>query len=971
MNQASTINNRAIDDYVDSLQKESRKIGNEAMDKRDDFVAKRNDYQFINDKRYLRHDIDQEDFLQSTEMKNSDYKSKWASSQTNIREESEEKSSEDDDLSVYDVTFSDDDELPIFADEECKRLHKLTKQMERESDEAINAVKENKDRISIMHEHLHNVRQEIDQTNGLVAAKNNEISTEKHLIALGERERAVMISDIKTTYVTIDSEKERLRSIQNQIHVLTDEREKLKLDLNWNQEELEQWATAAAKKESDTLALQKYTRADEVMIKELTLKLENMTKKSVEKKAQLENEITETYTKQLEVDRLVKSFRSQHEERRLLVQQWQETVNAMKDRDRDINELSSKYAGFQQTLNKQLTNIAHKKESLIVSKSDNELLIQEIDATERMVQSKRQERHIAHDNLQGFQDEMDALKLENIASSSSLEQKKMILQVLETEADGKVHQLDTFESRFNDIKASLEKEANITVSHENVNLHTEERLKEREKDLKMKEQLIQTLKHQMFKDSQVVAQLRQKESDLISEIRSTQATAKNLLTKCKQLEKERSKQQELLYNAEFQLQQMERKVARGLGERSDEEKKQLQLQVDDLEVEHRRRKDRQATLLQQDKKLQQELQKWQRKREHCEIDQRELSEAIVDVELEITACELNLKKLIVEKEEEMVSHDLVRLEVRRLRDILRNKIEEVIELENYREKIFNEMLVKKGEKNIQKEVQIAQLRVCEDERHKSAVELGQRKIASEKMQLKYEALTKAHGNDTDGEEENSPVYHLISAAQRRAELQREGDLLDAEIYKREKELRAMEKTLSHLRERNTDFRSSFSKVDKKSKNYKVLVVLEEQVKSSEKALLEAKKECQLSKRRYDGYRKKMENNRQSLQLLTEENDSLEETKLRLNIELKKFTDNIEKGRTNITQQRKVHKQRDYPNITLKANQESIQELLFRAEIEESHSAQVIDMLVEIGREFPDMCHSIMESLSQERIEVRF
>ena len=67
----------------------------------------------------------------------------------------------------------------------------------------------------------------------------------------------------------------------------------------------------------------------------------------------------------------------------------------------------------------------------------------------------------------------------------------------------------------------------------------------------------------------------------------------------------------------------------------------------------------------------------------------------------------------------------------------------------------------------------------------------------------------------------------------------------------------------------------------------------------------------------------------------------------------------------------MHRQRDYPTIPLKANQESIQELLFRAEIEESHSTQVIDMLVEIGQEFPDMCHSIMESLSQERIEVRF
>ena len=369
------------------------------------------------------------------------------------------------------------------------------------------------------------------------------------------------------------------------------------------------------------------------------------------------------------------------------------------------------------------------------------------------------------------------------------------------------------------------------------------------------------------------------------------------------MEKERSRQQELLYNAEFQLQQMERKVARGLGERSDEEKKQLQLQVDNLEVDHRRHKDKQTTLLQQNNKLQQELQKWQRKREHCEIDQRGLSEAIVDVELEITACELNLKKLVAEKEEDMVSHDLVRLEVRRLRDILRNKIEEVIQLENKRENLFNEMLVKKEEKHIQKDVQIAQLRVCEDERHKSAVELGQRRIASEKMQLKYEALVKAHGNDRNDEEENSPVYHLISAAQQRAELQREGDLLDAEIYKREKELRAMEKTLSHLREHNTDFRSSFSKVDKKSKNYKELNILQDQVKSNEKALLEAKKEYQLSKRKYDSFQKRMQNTQQSLQLLTEENDSLEETKFRLNIELQKFKEDIEKGQASIAQQR--------------------------------------------------------------------
>jgi hypothetical protein len=295
------------------------------------------------------------------------YQSKWTSSQiSNNATEIEESLVEDDEFSMDDISFSDDGELPIFADEECKRLHKLTKILERDRDEAARSVKENKDRISIMHEHLHNVRQEIDHTNALVAAKNKEIATEKHLIALGERERAVMLSDIKEADATMVREEERLMSLQNQIHVVTDEREKLKLNLNWNQEELEQWATAAAKKEADTLALEKYTRADEVKIKELTLKLEHMTKKSAEKKAELDNEITETQSKQLEVARLAESFRSQHEERRLLVQQWQDTIKAMKDRDSEISVLSDRFAEAQDKLNNQQNVLTNKREELSI-----------------------------------------------------------------------------------------------------------------------------------------------------------------------------------------------------------------------------------------------------------------------------------------------------------------------------------------------------------------------------------------------------------------------------------------------------------------------------------------------------------------------------------------------------------------------------------------------------------------------------
>lgn len=63
-----------------------------------------------------------------------------------------------------------------------------------------------------------------------------------------------------------------------------------------------------------------------------------------------------------------------------------------------------------------------------------------------------------------------------------------------------------------------------------------------------------------------------------------QATMKNLQTKVHALDQEQTRQQELIYSAEFQIQQMERKVARGMGERTDEEKSQLNSKIRELEV---------------------------------------------------------------------------------------------------------------------------------------------------------------------------------------------------------------------------------------------------------------------------------------------------------------------------------------------------------------------------------------------------
>lgn len=57
------------------------------------------------------------------------------------------------------------------------------------------------------------------------------------------------------------------------------------------------------------------------------------------------------------------------------------------------------------------------------------------------------------------------------------------------------------------------------------------------------------------------------------------------------------------------------------------------------------------------------------------------------------------------------------------------------------------------------------------------------------------------------------MYHLSQAAQEREELQREGDTLDTKIEKAEKEIRALENTLTVMNSKNERFRRTLQKAD--------------------------------------------------------------------------------------------------------------------------------------------------------------
>ena len=140
----------------------------------------------------------------------------------------------------------------------------------------------------------------------------------------------------------------------------------------------------------------------------------------------------------------------------------------------------------------------------------------------------------------------------------------------------------------------------------------------------------------MFKQSQELFEHRQREANLIAEISGAQASAKNLNFKIHTLDQESLRQQELVYNAEFQIQQMERKVARGLGERSDDEKKKLNVVIAEQEASLEAAREKKKMLTAQCRKLHNELKQAERKRELVVKQRGELGERIGELELENT-----------------------------------------------------------------------------------------------------------------------------------------------------------------------------------------------------------------------------------------------------------------------------------------------------------------------------------------------
>ena len=228
--------------------------------------------------------------------------------------------------------------------------------------------------------------------------------------------------------------------------------------MNWNQEELEQWALAARQKEEDNLTLEKYRRADEAKIKELTLQIEKLTIEVARKAAELEQEVTETQAAQIELDKTAEEFKRLHSERHQLYLQWQDTVENSRRRDELINETGEQYGNAKDWLDRKKTELEQHQGRLEREKESNKETRSAIVVEERGLVVTREKLQKADQETKDTEGHVAILRNQLSAFATELQNKRADVAHVNQVLGERMERLDAAKKKYQATKDRLNKE---------------------------------------------------------------------------------------------------------------------------------------------------------------------------------------------------------------------------------------------------------------------------------------------------------------------------------------------------------------------------------------------------------------------------------------------------------------------------------------------------------------------------------
>lgn len=829
------------------------------------------------------------------------------------------------------------DELPDFANKENRNIHSAIIKKNAELKTLQSECSDLQSRVSNLSQHLNSIKIEIGTSQDLLSAKVRQTEEEKHLQQLCDREQGKIASELsklkeQTEYINakVDAVQYKTNISQKRISEFNEESKE-------NQQELEQWITIARQKEEDYLVLQQYHKEDEKQIRTLLSDIEKATSLIESKKAELDQEITATRALQIELNITAEHFRKMHEERSKLLSQWEQTLQQMQNLNESIEKMTNDYESRKSSVIELQDLITEQGKVLEAAELSNQDLDRQAESKENEISQKSKEYESESISLSNFTEKVESQRhqLEKIDGDCRYYQGE-INNYKERIAQEKARK-EGFLVRLQGAQAGRINNEGIPAELNELN----DLLKKSEDELSSIESRVDDEKNQILKLTQEIYETRKNEKKMIDEIQSSQIYSKNLNSKLKDIDKELQKQLEQLYGTNMQIQQMERKIGRQNGERSEEEKIEIQLQINELQKIYDEKLSSDETLQKQLDKLNTDLNQAKKKKEELEKVKNDLAVKFNELRLDQETIEKSIVQARSQKETVLVQLNMLKLQVEKLSSQLASKSDEQISSEKQKQLIQFSMMERIGEIDDHLAALRTQLKTEEEARHTAQIDLNEMKKQRDLLQTRYESMIGQIGEfeiveknknseDKDGCGEIIQPCYIIQFAKERDEVNLKGDQLEEELKIAIKELRGLEKAMEKLTGKSISPSKMIEVLNNSGKitNNEKKTLLEEQIEVARQKLSARKEEAQIAISDRQKTEELYEYQQKMITELQNEINQLKPVVEKINFENKELNDDLKKATFIFT------KNKDEQRKKALNNQSDVTELKYPATVTE-------------------------------------
>ncbi|XP_027004442.2 coiled-coil domain-containing protein 39-like isoform X1 [Tachysurus fulvidraco] len=715
-----------------------------------------------------------------------------------------------------------------------KENHNLKEEIMRKQKEVLNAennVCEYMEQIRNRITNLRNTKQGHLHIQALCRAIEKQNDTDLHFKALADRERGRQHQEISLWQSELKWLQEKQKSKENFLFKVTQKIEMLKAQMNWDQKTLDAWMEESTRKDDDIMVIVKYAQQDESRIRKLTLSMEKVNLESNQKRKALDNEVTDTIVAQVALEKTVEMVQKAHVETQELINQWVNSIEKMKQDDHDLQQCALLLTELYQVIRERKALIKEKQYLQGNEVENNKDCKKTIAMFERKVNQLRQQFQEEERNIDRLQDELVNIKCYVDRTATDVEAKRSHLASIKKDINDKTAKLEDIQLYNIALEDKMQAVTEEALSMEERAAHMEQLHRDLEKILKEIETQLQREHKLLFQKKQDLQTLRAKVKNVISDSSGSRLALSSMDSRLSKLDQDALKHQDYINNQEFQVRALDRKIAFLSGDLNKEEKEVLEKQVSELSAALEEKKEAAALLAAQLKKLQNDIRCVRKENEKTGAEMIDLTTKIDELNLIDDTLNKDMKRILLKKKESIVEKNILKLQVKRLRNLVYDKADTVLSMEKRKMHLQVAMKERQEEIFVYREMLCKQHKITEQDMHGLRAQFHERMFKVETMKKKYEIVTISMAVPED-EEGEFQAYYIIKAAQEREELQRKNDDLDAKVRKAEKENKALENTMQLFNYHESTYYKSINKVTESTPEYQKKLMLEEEKRAA-------------------------------------------------------------------------------------------------------------------------------------------